>query len=272
MHTLLEHTDGLAAQLHRHWLPSLQPVLVEEHQRARLDARLLAEPNRRVALLVDEQGGDAHGTHAACPLPGYVARRPDHRHGRRRRDAALLECLPRPKDQGRRLRFLVDARLPRQDGHPLRSIPWVRLERRARRIAPAKLCAAMLWTASLTAPSAVLTHACDSCSCARLRMTCESPTNRTLLVHSSLAIARQTTPPCISRRLFEALACGPFPSAARPCLARAKRDWRGSPMWCAMANGPGLQYEYSYLHAVWRRYASWSAGVTAPMSLIPKLS
>jgi len=53
-------------------------VLVEEHQRARLDPRLLSESDRRVALLFDVQGaspdgllnGLPHGhAHARDPLP-----------------------------------------------------------------------------------------------------------------------------------------------------------------------------------------------------------
>ena len=58
MHPLLEHADRDAALVRRHGQPGVQPVLVQEHQRARLDARLQPEPDRRVALLVDEQGRD----------------------------------------------------------------------------------------------------------------------------------------------------------------------------------------------------------------------
>ena len=74
-----------------------------------------------VACLSLLTGCDAHGPHAARAVLGNVTRRSDNRHGRRRRDAALLERLPWAEDQGRRLRLLVDARLPGADGHSMRA-------------------------------------------------------------------------------------------------------------------------------------------------------
>ena len=44
-------------------------MLVEEHQRARLDPRLLSESDRRVALLFDVQGASPDGL--PYGLPGY---------------------------------------------------------------------------------------------------------------------------------------------------------------------------------------------------------
>jgi cell division cycle 20-like protein 1 (cofactor of APC complex) len=97
----------------------VQPVLVEEHQRARVDARLLSEPDRRVAVLVDAEGRDADGAHAPRVVFGDEPRRADDRHRRRRRDAPLLERLPGAEDQGRRERHVEHARLPGEDRHPL---------------------------------------------------------------------------------------------------------------------------------------------------------
>ncbi len=97
----------------------MQPVLVKEHQRARLDARLFAEPDRRVEVLVHVQGGHAHRPHPPRALPRHVAGRADNRHRRGRRDAALLERLPGAEDQRRRLRLVFDARLPGTHRHPL---------------------------------------------------------------------------------------------------------------------------------------------------------
>eukprot|EP00965_Chrysotila_dentata_P207492 6184146-Pleurochrysis_carterae.AAC.1 len=52
------------------------------------------EPDRRVALRLDEQGGHAHGAHAACALPRNVAGRAGER---RPRDGAMTppRCLTR---------------------------------------------------------------------------------------------------------------------------------------------------------------------------------
>lgn len=41
----------------------VQPDVEQEHQRAGVDARLLAEPDHRLALPVHDQGRHAHGTH-----------------------------------------------------------------------------------------------------------------------------------------------------------------------------------------------------------------
>ena len=71
---LLEHADGVAAQLRRHRLSGLQSVLVQEHQRAGQHARVLAESDRRLALLVHVESGDAHG-HTLRVL--YLAMSPD---------------------------------------------------------------------------------------------------------------------------------------------------------------------------------------------------
>ena len=63
------HPPGLRS----HCRVGVQPVLVQEHQRAREHPRLLAESDRRLAILIDEQGRDAHRPHAACPIPRHVA-------------------------------------------------------------------------------------------------------------------------------------------------------------------------------------------------------
>mmetsp|Transcript_26709 Transcript_26709/g.85669 ORF Transcript_26709/g.85669 Transcript_26709/m.85669 type:complete len:269 (+) Transcript_26709:689-1495(+) len=94
LHPLLEHPDRHRPLGARHGLAGVQPLLVVHCQRARLVARLLAEPDRRLALLEHGQGRYAERPHHACALPRSLSRRADSRLWRRRRDASLLECLP----------------------------------------------------------------------------------------------------------------------------------------------------------------------------------
>ncbi|KAG5851445.1 hypothetical protein ANANG_G00093510 [Anguilla anguilla] len=91
LRALLEHADGPAAAVHGHRLPGLQPGLVQARQRAGEHARILSEPDPGVEVPVPHAGGQADGPLLQSPLPGHVSRRGGHRHGRRRRDPALLE-------------------------------------------------------------------------------------------------------------------------------------------------------------------------------------
>ena len=65
-----------------------------------LDTRLLSKPDPGVEVPVARASGQADRPLVPGALPRHVARRRGDRHGRRRRDAALLERLlqgPLPK-------------------------------------------------------------------------------------------------------------------------------------------------------------------------------
>jgi len=119
VHSLLEHHDQLRPQLRRHRLAGVQPQLVEEHQRAREHARIFAEPDRRLAVPHHVEGGHPNGPHAARAVPRPLARLADDRHRGWRRDAQILEHIPRTQDEGRQQRFLFRSR--RVLAHPLRA-------------------------------------------------------------------------------------------------------------------------------------------------------
>mmetsp|Transcript_35042 Transcript_35042/g.110246 ORF Transcript_35042/g.110246 Transcript_35042/m.110246 type:complete len:305 (-) Transcript_35042:419-1333(-) len=121
LHPVLEHAHGRAAELHGHGFAGLQPHVEPQLQRDRVHARLLAEPDHPLEVPKHDQGGDAHGALLPRALLEHVAGRADYRYRRRRRDAALLERLPRVQKQRRRAHGAVAA-VPRGARHSV--VPW----------------------------------------------------------------------------------------------------------------------------------------------------
>jgi hypothetical protein len=98
VHPVLEHAHIDAAQLRGHGLAGVQSHVVQERQRGGQHARLLAEPDHCVALPVHDEGRHPDGAHVQGAVPRHVAGRADDCDGRRRRDAAILECIPRAEE------------------------------------------------------------------------------------------------------------------------------------------------------------------------------
>lgn len=70
LHPLLEHPNRAKPPIGGHWVPSLQPRLVQTLKRARLNPRLLTESNPHMEVPNDDPTGQTHRTQLPCALFG----------------------------------------------------------------------------------------------------------------------------------------------------------------------------------------------------------
>ena len=77
--------------------PGLQPDVLQEHERTRINARVQPEPDKCVEVPLDAENCLADRPLLPSPLPRGEPRRPDARHGGGRRDAPILERFPAQK-------------------------------------------------------------------------------------------------------------------------------------------------------------------------------
>ena len=71
---------------------------------AGINARLLTEPNHRLAISIIRASSQTSRTLIARALSGHIARRRKHRHRRRRRNVALLACVRQASNATRAFR------------------------------------------------------------------------------------------------------------------------------------------------------------------------
>jgi len=91
VHSILEHADGPAHAVRGHGLAGVQSGLVQALLGAGLHTRLFAEPDSGLEVSVPDAGGQADWSLVSGALLGPESRWRGHCHGRRRRDAAILE-------------------------------------------------------------------------------------------------------------------------------------------------------------------------------------
>ena len=91
---VLEHYQAEEPQVDRDRELGLQSDVREKCQRARVHPRIQPEPDKCLALPVDEEDCDIDWSLVPCPLPGCQPRRANPGDGRRRRDAPILERVP----------------------------------------------------------------------------------------------------------------------------------------------------------------------------------